>query len=445
MGKIQDDSYLYSIVYNIVKFAFKKFFRQIEVHGKSNIPKNEPVIFAPNHQSGLMDPLSVILNQEEPIVFLTRADIFNGKVFNGLFRFLKMMPVYRIRDGYESLSKNEEQFNVAKDVLVENKKLCVMPEGNHGNQHKLRPLVKGIFRIAFSTEELLEKEAHVRIIPVSLDYNFFQHAGADLVVRYGKPIKVEDYLPLYLENQANGFNTMRNDLSDILSEMMHDIRSTDNYDLIYNLCCYLTPSFLENSVKNDNDLYKTRAGKNFFARKAIGKILDVLDKDGSEYIVQFEKLTKNINKLPGYPSERTDLMEFTPGITTCFMNLILSVISIPGILINLPALILSWFFCKKIKDKQMHNTYAFVVGLFLFPIVYLIVSIVIASTLGYGFVKALILLLIISTIGIIGERLRQFQRIPFRHLIYSFGKRKKMLLNARKDYERLKQTFKKFH
>lgn len=443
MGKIQDDNYLYLIVYNIVKFAFKKFFRQIEVHGLDNIPKNEPVIFAPNHQSGLMDPLSVILNQEEPIVFLTRADIFNGKVLNSLFRFFKMMPVYRIRDGYETLTKNEEQFNIARNVLVDNKKLCVMPEGNHGNQHKLRPLVKGLFRIAFSTEELLEEKAHVRIVPVSLDYNFFQHAGADLVVNYGKPIRVEDYFHLYLENQANAFNVLRNDLSEILSEMMHDIRSTVNYDLIYNLCCYLTPSFLENYERSSNDFYKTRAGKNFFARKTIGKKLDELDKDGSKYIIQFEALTKNINKLPGYPSERTDLVKFRPGVFTCILNLILSVISIPGILMNLPALMLSRFFSKKIKDKQMHNTYAFVVGLILFPIVYLIISIIITTVLGYGFVKAVILFLIIATIGIIGERLRQFLRIPFRNLIFSFGKNRILLLNARKDYESLKQLFKK--
>lgn len=443
MGKIQDDSYLYTIVYNIVKFAFKKFFRQIEIHGKENIPKNEPVIFAPNHQSGLMDPLSVVLNQEEPIVFLTRADIFNGKLFNGLFRFFKMMPVYRIRDGYETLSKNEDQFNIARDVLVDKKKLCVMPEGNHGNQHKLRPLVKGLFRIAFSTEELLDNKAHVRIVPVSLDYNFFQHAGADLIVRFGKPIKVEDYFTLYLENQANAFNILRNDLSENLSEMMHNIRSTANYDLIYNLCCYLTPTFLKNTVNNSDDIFKTRAGKNFFARKTIGKKLDELENDKYEYLIQFEALTKDINKLPGYPSERTDLLEFKPDMYTCFINLILSLISLPGTLMNLPALIISRFFFKKIKDKQMHNTYAFVVGLILFPIVYLIISIIIATALGYGFVKALILILIVTTIGIIGERLRQFLRIPFRHLIYSFGKRKRMLLNARKDYEILKQLFKK--
>jgi len=73
LKKIQDDNIPYRIVFNLVKFAYHKFFRQIEVSGLENIPSGEPVIFAPNHQSGLMDPLSVILNQRDPIVFSCKS------------------------------------------------------------------------------------------------------------------------------------------------------------------------------------------------------------------------------------------------------------------------------------------------------------------------------------------------------------------------------------
>lgn len=231
--KIQDDSKLYDFVYKYVRFAFTKFFREFKINGVENIPVNKPVIFAPNHQSGLMDPLIVLFGQKKPVVFMARADIFKSGKFNWLFYFLRIMPVYRIRDGYENLSKNEEQFEITRDILLDRKQLCIMPEGNHGHQHKLRPLVKGVFRIAFSSEEELEGLDHVSIVPVSIDYNFFQHAGADIVLNYGKPIRVSDYMDRYKENQANATNSIKNDLAERMSGMMHDIRSEGNYDLIY--------------------------------------------------------------------------------------------------------------------------------------------------------------------------------------------------------------------
>jgi len=353
------------------------------------------------------------------------------------------MPIYRIRDGYENLAKNDEQFIIARNVLIDKKKLCVMPEGNHGNQHKLRPLVKGIFRIAFSAEEALAGTAHVSIVPVSLDLNFFQHSGADIVIKYGKPIKIENYFSLYQENQANAFNILRSDLSGTLSKMMHDIRSTDNYDLIYHLCCFGTPAYLEIQVeKGNNDLPKSGAGRNFLARKAIGLKLDEIDIIGSDKLKELGKLCNKLDMLPGYPSEITDLMELKPNLFTISLNLILTLLFLPGFVMDTPALFLNRFICKKISDKQMHNTYAFVVGLLVLPLIYLIITIVLSSIFGYGMLKAIILFFLLLTIGIVSERLRQYLRIPFRYFVFSFGKRHEFLRRCRNDYRKLKNLLK---
>jgi 1-acyl-sn-glycerol-3-phosphate acyltransferase len=443
MKKIQDDSTYYNIIYIIVKFAFRFFFRQIEVRGSENIPENEPVIFAPNHQSGLMDPLVLLFNQRKPIVFMARADIFNSKS-DKFLNSLKIMPVYRIRDGYENLSKNEEQFNVTRDVLIDYKQLCVMPEGNHGHQHKLRPLVKGIFRIAFSAEEAMNDNMHVKIIPVSIDYNFFQHAGADIVIKYGEPISIGNYIELYRENQANALNLLKNKLAYTLSEMMHDIRSTDNYDLIYHLCCYGTPAYIESQKANGTEQEsKTRAGKNFDARKAIGLKLDKLDQSGSSLIEDWRKLCKKLDKLPGYPSEVTDWMESKQNILTTSVELITTAILMPGLLMNAPSLIVNSKICSLDKDKQMHNTYAFVCGIAFNPLIYLITTIILAVIFGYGFIKAFLLLLFLGCLGIVAERWRQHMRIPFRRFFYSFGKRRKLVRECKKDYQILKASFKK--
>jgi 1-acyl-sn-glycerol-3-phosphate acyltransferase len=43
-----------------VNFAYWLFHRKIIIVGKENIPKNKPVIYAPNHPNALNDDLGVI-------------------------------------------------------------------------------------------------------------------------------------------------------------------------------------------------------------------------------------------------------------------------------------------------------------------------------------------------------------------------------------------------
>ena len=53
------------------------FYKKIIVLNKENIPKNEHLIFAPNHQSSLMDAFAVVTNLKGQPAFLARSDIFN--------------------------------------------------------------------------------------------------------------------------------------------------------------------------------------------------------------------------------------------------------------------------------------------------------------------------------------------------------------------------------
>ena len=44
-----------------VWIAIHVYFRRIKVTGKENIPKDKPIIFAPNHQYAFMDALLIVV------------------------------------------------------------------------------------------------------------------------------------------------------------------------------------------------------------------------------------------------------------------------------------------------------------------------------------------------------------------------------------------------
>ncbi len=443
MRNIQQNSLRYRILFILMKFAFKRFFRKVNVRGLENIPIGHPVIFAPNHQSGLIDPLLVLFYQNDfPIVFMARADIFKNKLAASLLRFLKIMPVFRIRDGFENLEKNEESFNEAKGVLLDSKYLCLMPEGNHGHQHKLRPLVKGMFRIAFSALESLPTDKEVFIVPVGIDHSYYQHAGSDIVISYGKPIRVKEYEAAYREHPATAMNALRIDLAERISLLMHDIRSEKRYDLVYKLSCLGTPTYLEaRHIHEGSPSGAGDAGMRFDARRELGMKLDELDRTDSPLLSDWNALCTHLNQLPVYPNQLVEWMDDTSSIHKRVAQTVITLFAFPGIIMNSPAWFINHLACKSIEDKQMHNTFAFAVGFIINPLMYILVGITIGINLHHTW------LLTLSEIGLIGlyatwcEQWRQRIRLPFTQWKYNLNKHRRHLVKQCKtDYFFLKQS-----
>ncbi|MDD3526473.1 MAG: 1-acyl-sn-glycerol-3-phosphate acyltransferase, partial [Bacteroidales bacterium] len=143
----------YSLGYDLLRIharlLHRLIHRRITVSGLENIPKDVALILAPNHQNALMDAMAVLLTVPPQPVWLARADIFGNPVINKILHFLKISPVYRIRDGKNNLSKNDEVFDLALRVLKNKRALAIFPEGMHTFRRQSAPHKKAIPRIAF--------------------------------------------------------------------------------------------------------------------------------------------------------------------------------------------------------------------------------------------------------------------------------------------------------
>lgn len=232
--KIQDKNLGYNLLKQVVRFLLYLFYGKIEVEGQKNVPTDKAVIFAPNHQNALMDALLVLYAQPGRIVFLARADIFHRKSIARILYILRILPVYRIRDGRDELSKNAGVFKQSIDVLRDGVPLCLMPEGRQSFKRQLSPLVKGMFRIAFQAqEELNQKE--VVIVPVGIDYSNYVKPFAKVVVRFGTAVSAKQYQQLYEEQPAKALNKLRDEVSIGISSLTQDIRSEKHYYEFYGI------------------------------------------------------------------------------------------------------------------------------------------------------------------------------------------------------------------
>lgn len=235
IDRIDRRNLIFYSLYGWVKLLFNQFYRKVEVHGLENIPKDAPVIFAPNHQNALMDALLVLFSSPGDMVFLARADLFRKKLLAKVLNSLKILPVFRIRDGVDELGKNQEIFDITVGVLHRKHQLCIMPEGNHSDRRRLRNLGKGIFRIAFKTQEKMGNQPCVKIVPVGLDFSDYVKHYQELHIVYGKPIEVSDYWDEYKENGPRGMNLLKQRLADEMKPLMIHIETVEYYDMYLGL------------------------------------------------------------------------------------------------------------------------------------------------------------------------------------------------------------------
>jgi len=224
----------YSFGYDLLRFYVRLMnrlvHRRITIAGLKNIPRNKPVIFAPNHQNALMDAMAVLLAVPHQLTWLSRADLFKNKLVSRILFFLKMSPVYRIRDGKDSLEKNDEVFELAIRILKTNKALGIFPEGMHTFKRQSAAHKKAVPRIAFMAEARENFELGIQVIPVGLFYDHYYKFNRQMMVSFGKPVLLKDYHELYNTNPGAATIALRKEIYAKLIPLTIHIKSKIHYE-----------------------------------------------------------------------------------------------------------------------------------------------------------------------------------------------------------------------
>ena len=135
--------YLLHIIRAYLRLGLFFYFKTIRVFNAEHIPKDKPVLFLANHQNALLDPLLIATNSERFSYYLTRAGVFKKQWVSKLLNQLRMLPVYRIRDGWSNLTHNNPIFEACSNLLHNKEAIVIFPEGSHNLNRTVRPLSKG--------------------------------------------------------------------------------------------------------------------------------------------------------------------------------------------------------------------------------------------------------------------------------------------------------------
>ncbi len=220
---------LYYLVKIWVRAGLYLYFGQIKVSGIEKIPVNKPLILLPNHQNALLDALLIAVNCNRKPYFLTRSDVFKNNFLKNVFGFFRMIPIYRIRDGRNSLANNQHIFDQCSHLLQKEQAILIFPEANHNIKRRVRVLSKGFTRIILNTLEN-QWDIDIQLVPTGLNYRSVTTFPDRVAIYYGKAIAVQDLLEV--SNIQASTNCIKNTISAQLKLLTTHIENEVSYEPI---------------------------------------------------------------------------------------------------------------------------------------------------------------------------------------------------------------------
>ncbi len=173
-----------------------------------------------------MDVLLIATHCGRKPFFLARSDVFKGSFLKQIFTFLRMIPIYRQRDGRGSLKYNQEIFDRCGNLFGQGHALVMFPEANHNIKRRVRKLSKGFVRISFNA---LEKHPELDLCLLPVGFNYISNTGfPDRVALYFdtgiemSQMKVDQHTV----KTANGLKML---VFDRLKKLTTHIDSEENY------------------------------------------------------------------------------------------------------------------------------------------------------------------------------------------------------------------------
>lgn len=376
--KIQENDWRYDVLHWLVDRTTKASYRRIRYIGTERIPKDGAVIYAPNHTGTLMDALIVVAMSHEPTVFIARADIFKNPKLARLFRFFKMAPIMRMRDGIEEVKKNNKTIEMAADVLKDRIPLCIFPEGKHQTKYSLQPLSKGIFRIALQAKEQLG-DTPLYIVPMGIRYGNFFRFRSTVTLQVGNPINVGEFIAKNEDRTPQELmNLMRGCLDERMKETILYIPNDEEYDAKSEICAAVSAKLLKEHKPCGNDPLVTA---NQEAARRIVTMKDEKPEAAARLIASADEAVKMRRKMGISLKSVTGQPKMLSIILKSLLLLVTLPYTLATMILTLPIIAIGNMLTKKFKDRAFHNSVRYVLHLVLWPLLLIIYTAIAFATM----------------------------------------------------------------
>jgi glycerol-3-phosphate O-acyltransferase/dihydroxyacetone phosphate acyltransferase len=362
----------YKFLKVLVGFSLRIFFRRVYITGLEHIHPGKPQLIASNHPNGFLEPLLMACYFPKDLHFLVRGDVFENPFLLPVLRATHQIPVFRFRDGFSKLRENASTIDESLEVLKAHENLLIFVEGGTESVKKLRPLQKGIARIAF---QALDKnpELPLEIVPVGINFTHPEQFNEEVMVRISTPIQVKNYYSLYLEDKNAGTQKL---LDDLHLQMREQVIHIEN---LHRTQAYEKMAAIQRNMHSEPLMPITLTRNDRLNREIeLANEISLMDEpewhDTKLRLDRFEnqirKIGLHFSSLPGKP------MGFSSAIFL-FLALIPALAGLLGH--ALPLSIAYYFTTSKVTHKEFRASILFVSSILLVFLYYIVIFVLVLT------------------------------------------------------------------
>lgn len=357
----------------VIYLTTRLFYKEVAVKYVEPLPLDKPIIFVGNHLSTFLDPILISVNTGLYPAFLTKADVFANPLVRRFLFSLRMLPIYRQRDGADFVQRNEAVFDTSIQQLEANLQFVIFGEGSHSSFRRLRDLKKGFARIGFAALERHNGALDVQIVPVGVEYSDFTKMYQTVTQTYGRSIPLKKYLPDYRKDPRQTLITVKKDVSDALRQLLIHIPSREHYDAVESLRIIARPWLYERLGLSAQDAHDRLAAEQRLVaaqtrlEEAAPGQMQAFAGDIRRYCQTLDALNFRHRLVPGPLPRRSGLLG----------RLLLLLPLLPFYLLGLttayvPYKLPVWFSKRTFKDHMYFPAVNMTGAMFLFPLFWLL-------------------------------------------------------------------------
>ena len=203
---------VYAFVRGLLRWGLRAFFREIEVRGAENLPRDGPCVVAANHHNSMLDPFLLLAALDRPLCFIAKAPLFRMPILGWFLRRLRCIPAHRKQDAGYAKELNEGLYAAAAETLAAGPALAIFPEGKSHSEPGLAEFRHGASKIAL--------EAGARVQLVGIHFEESRGFRGKALIQLGPPIAAAEYRARYAADPREAVAALTADLQTGLAEMI---------------------------------------------------------------------------------------------------------------------------------------------------------------------------------------------------------------------------------
>lgn len=212
-------------------WVIRIFFRKVYTQGIENVPKKKALLIASNHPNGFAEPITMACLFPRPLHFLVRGDVFENPVANWFLEQVHCIPIFRFKDGFENLRKNNASIEFTLKKLKQGETILIFVEGGTKAKKTVRPLQKGLARIAFQVLAM-DDSLDLDVLPVGLNYFDNSRFRSESILSVGKPLSANQYFEEYKDDHNKGIRQLTADVFEGIKENVIALDDLDDTALL---------------------------------------------------------------------------------------------------------------------------------------------------------------------------------------------------------------------